>query len=182
MSSDLSGYFKSVLMKVGLGSSSVPKFISCRGSSTSGGESSNAAGAKSNTSSCKTSSSCSSVRSWGEFCHIGGWILYEKLPFFPIYQQSFCDGSDCCSSILIQLIGTNHPSSERYIYFTLREAFEWAELQLLQFEGGRIGCSRGFDGLGIALRAFVLLEQDSSWVRRGLHVCENQICNERSRF
>ncbi|KAI5312474.1 hypothetical protein L3X38_005519 [Prunus dulcis] len=46
-----------------------------------------------------------------------------------------------------------------YVYFTLREAFEWAELQLLQFEGGRSGCSRGFDGLGIALRALFCLSR-----------------------
>ncbi|CAL8996876.1 unnamed protein product [Prunus brigantina] len=53
----MSGSFNSALMKVGLESSSVPKFISCKGSSTSGRESSSAAGAKSNTSSCKLSSS-----------------------------------------------------------------------------------------------------------------------------
>ncbi|KAI5337990.1 hypothetical protein L3X38_017261 [Prunus dulcis] len=46
-----------------------------------------------------------------------------------------------------------------YVYFTLREAFEWAELQLLQFEGGRSGCSRGFDGLRIALRALFCLSR-----------------------
>ncbi|KAI5320924.1 hypothetical protein L3X38_040632 [Prunus dulcis] len=40
-----SGSFNSALMKLGLGSSSVPKFISYNGSSTSGKESSSAAGA-----------------------------------------------------------------------------------------------------------------------------------------
>ncbi|CAL9021325.1 unnamed protein product [Prunus brigantina] len=64
MSSPLIGSFNSALIKVGLGSSYVPKFISCKGSSTSGRESSNAAGAKSNTSSCNSSSSWSSVLSW----------------------------------------------------------------------------------------------------------------------
>ncbi|KAI5316628.1 hypothetical protein L3X38_036335 [Prunus dulcis] len=49
--------------------------------------------------------------------------------------------------------------TELYVYFTLREAFEWAELQLLQFEGGRSGCSRGFDELGIALRALFRLSR-----------------------
>ncbi|KAI5347554.1 hypothetical protein L3X38_000441 [Prunus dulcis] len=44
-------------------------------------------------------------------------------------------------------------------YFMLREAFEWAELQLLQFQGGRSGCSRGFDGLGIVLRALFCLSR-----------------------
>ncbi|KAI5350286.1 hypothetical protein L3X38_003177 [Prunus dulcis] len=46
-----------------------------------------------------------------------------------------------------------------YVYFTLREAFEWAELQLLQFEGDRSGYSRGFDGLEIALRALFCLSR-----------------------
>ncbi|KAI5321897.1 hypothetical protein L3X38_030969 [Prunus dulcis] len=46
-----------------------------------------------------------------------------------------------------------------YVYFTLRKAFEWATLQLLQFEGGRSGCSRGFDELGIALRALFCLSR-----------------------
>ncbi|CAL8154948.1 unnamed protein product [Prunus armeniaca] len=63
MISLLSGSSNNALMKVGLGSSLVPKFISCSGSSTSGRESSSAAGAKSSTSSCKLSS-CSSVLSW----------------------------------------------------------------------------------------------------------------------
>ncbi|KAL6294165.1 hypothetical protein ACE6H2_002307 [Prunus campanulata] len=63
MISLLSGSFNSALMKVGLGSSSVPKFISCKGSSTSGKEPSSAAGAKSSISSYKLSS-CSSVLSW----------------------------------------------------------------------------------------------------------------------
>ncbi|KAL6272428.1 hypothetical protein ACE6H2_023120 [Prunus campanulata] len=62
MISLLSGSSSSALMKVGLGSSSVPKLISCNGSSTSGKESSSAAGAKSNISSCKLSS-CSSMLS-----------------------------------------------------------------------------------------------------------------------
>ncbi|KAI5323790.1 hypothetical protein L3X38_032862 [Prunus dulcis] len=48
---------------------------------------------------------------------------------------------------------------ELYVYFTLREAFEWAELQFLQFEGGRSGCSRGLDELGIALRALFCLSR-----------------------
>ncbi|KAI5311982.1 hypothetical protein L3X38_041155 [Prunus dulcis] len=37
--------------------------------------------------------------------------------------------------------------------------FEWAELQLLQFEEGRSGYSRGFDGLGIAIRALFCLSR-----------------------
>ncbi|KAI5311978.1 hypothetical protein L3X38_041151 [Prunus dulcis] len=37
--------------------------------------------------------------------------------------------------------------------------FEWVELQLLQFEGGRSGYSRGFDRLGIALRALFCLSR-----------------------
>ncbi|KAI5343622.1 hypothetical protein L3X38_011498 [Prunus dulcis] len=49
--------------------------------------------------------------------------------------------------------------AELYVYFTLREACEWAELQLLQFEGDRSGYSRGFDGLGIALRALFCLSR-----------------------
>ncbi|CAL2254921.1 unnamed protein product [Prunus armeniaca] len=63
MISLLSGSFNNALMKVGLGFSYVPKFISWNGSSTSGKELSSAAGAKSSTSSCKLSSSCSSVLS-----------------------------------------------------------------------------------------------------------------------
>ncbi|CAL9000753.1 unnamed protein product [Prunus brigantina] len=63
MISLLSGSFNSELMKVGLGSSSVPKFISCNGSSTYGKESSSAVGAKSSTSSGKLSS-CFSMLSW----------------------------------------------------------------------------------------------------------------------
>ncbi|KAI5317438.1 hypothetical protein L3X38_037145 [Prunus dulcis] len=59
----MSGSFNSTLMKVGLGSSSVPEFFSCKGSSTSSKESSSAAGAKSSTSSSKLSS-YSSVLSW----------------------------------------------------------------------------------------------------------------------
>ncbi|KAI5329633.1 hypothetical protein L3X38_029030 [Prunus dulcis] len=38
-------------------------------------------------------------------------------------------------------------------------AFEWAELQLLQFEGDRSGYSRGFDGLEIALRVLFCLSR-----------------------
>ncbi|KAI5336254.1 hypothetical protein L3X38_015521 [Prunus dulcis] len=49
--------------------------------------------------------------------------------------------------------------AELYVYLTLREAFEWAELQLLQFEEGRSGCSRGFDELRIALRALFCLSR-----------------------
>ncbi|KAI5338695.1 hypothetical protein L3X38_017967 [Prunus dulcis] len=54
---------------------------------------------------------------------------------------------------------TGRAWAELDVYFTLREAFEWAELQLLQFEGGRSGCSRRFDGLGIALRALFCLSR-----------------------
>ncbi|CAL2239194.1 unnamed protein product [Prunus armeniaca] len=63
MISVLSGSSNNALMKVGLGSSFVPKFISYSGSSTSGKESYSAAGAKSSTSSYKLSS-YSSVLSW----------------------------------------------------------------------------------------------------------------------
>ena len=33
--------------------------------------------------------------------------------------------------------------AELYVYFTLREAFEWAELQLLQFEGAEVAVLEG---------------------------------------